>query len=101
MGQKQVVRLELAAPDKPEVGAPCNGCGVCCAAEPCPVGRVISMRRSGACKALEWDGERYRCGFLLAPERYIPLPLARTALRAWAGRVIAAGAGCDSDVEIE
>lgn len=23
------------APEKPEEGAPCNGCGFCCAAEPC------------------------------------------------------------------
>lgn len=98
-----VLRLELeaGAPDKPAVGAPCNGCGVCCLAEPCPAGVVISRRRTGRCDALVWVAAeaRYRCGLLLAPEAHVPL--GASLVRVLAPRWIAAGRGCDSDVEIE
>ena len=46
---RQVIRLHPAAPAKPPETAPCNGCGVCCAAEPCPIGVLVSGRRTGAC----------------------------------------------------
>ena len=64
----QVIHIHPAAPRKPVVGAPCNGCGVCCLAEPCPVGVLVSRRLKGACKALVWSEQagRYHCG-LLAP----------------------------------
>jgi hypothetical protein len=92
-----VIHLHPAAPSKPPEGAACNGCGVCCAAEPCPLGMLLSRRRSGACKALQWDGPagRYVCGALADPAAWLPwLPgaLARTLVRRW----IAAARGCDS-----
>lgn len=87
----RVILLHPEAPPKPAPGAACNGCGVCCAAEPCPVGLLASLRRRGACQLLRWDGERYRCGALLAAGPLAPL------LRRW----IAAGAGCDSDLVAE
>lgn len=102
------------APPKPAVGAPCNGCGVCCLAEPCPVGIVVTGRRSGACAALEFSEVegRYRCGVLEAPDRALEARFPRLAR--WAGtarggaitralgrRFVAAGTGCDSDVEVE
>jgi hypothetical protein len=95
-----VILLHPDAPAKPAPGDACNGCGVCCAAEPCPVGQVLSRRRRGACVALRWsdDGHRYRCGVVDDPARHLPwLPPAwgrRLALR-W----IAASRGCDSDLE--
>jgi hypothetical protein len=58
---------------------------------------LLSRRRRGACRALEWsDAEgRYRCGAVTAPRRYLPwLPAAwarRLALR-W----IASATGCDA-----
>ncbi|EGJ12451.1 hypothetical protein [Rubrivivax benzoatilyticus] len=89
------------APPKPTAGEPCNGCGVCCAAEPCPLGVWISRRRHGACAALVWAAEegRYRCGAIAEPGRHLPwLP------EAWAARLarrwIAAGVGCDADYEV-
>ncbi|MDT0138632.1 hypothetical protein [Acidovorax sp. PRC11] len=36
------------------MGQPCNGCGLCCLAEPCPLGMLVSRRRHGACVALRW-----------------------------------------------
>lgn len=100
----QVIQIHPEAPPKPAVGAPCNGCGVCCLAEPCPVGMLVSRRRTGACDALVWSDEDglYRCGLLVQPDRFAAgrwlrwNPLRRLWLR-WARRVIAAGRGCDAD----
>jgi MinD superfamily P-loop ATPase len=86
----RVIRI-AAAPAKPASGSACNGCGVCCLAEPCPVGIVVSRRRTGACRALRWDGARYRCGVLSAAAGWRASLLAR-----W----IAAGRGCDSSAEV-
>jgi hypothetical protein len=86
----QVIQVHPLAAAKPPVGAPCNGCGLCCLAETCPVGIVLSRSRSGPCKALRWDAaeHQYRCGAL------------GTGLQARViGRWIAAGAGCDCDLE--
>lgn len=97
-----VVQSEPGAPDKPALGAPCNGCGVCCLAEPCPLGIVISGRRTGACAALVFSREeqRYRCGALGDPARYVG-SLAAPLLAALARRWISAGTGCDADVEVD
>ena len=94
--QERVIHLRLEAPTKPALGEPCNGCGACCATEPCPIGAVISLRRSGSCGALEWsdaDG-RYRCGLLVKA-----VQAGRPAQRL-VSRWIAAGAGCDASLEL-
>lgn len=99
-----IVHLQRAAPPKPPEGAPCNGCGVCCALETCPVARLRFLRRDGPCPALEWDGEEalYRCGLLRHPAVYFPLLPRR--LSVWLGRRmarwIAAGQGCDCSAEV-
>jgi hypothetical protein len=86
----------VTAPAKPAYGRPCNGCGVCCLAETCPVGRLRFLRRRGPCPALIQDRSgRYWCGMVANPGRFLPwLPdgLARALMRRW----IAAGIGCDS-----
>ncbi|MBC3921029.1 hypothetical protein H8L32_26435 [Undibacterium sp. CY18W] len=96
-----IIWLQANAPMKPLLGQPCNGCGVCCAAEPCPVARVFLWQLRGSCLALEWhaDVQQYRCGMLVQPATYLRwLP---TSWQAWfAKRVrrwIAAGTACDSD----
>jgi len=95
-----VIHLHAAAPPKPPAGQPCNGCGVCCAYAPCPLGFLLSRRRTGACSALQWgaaDG-RYRCGPLAEPARFLPwlpAPWARALVRRW----IAAARGCDAAVD--
>jgi hypothetical protein len=96
--QRWVIRIEPDAPAKPAPGAPCNGCGLCCLAEPCPVGMLVSRRRHGRCAALVWlpattsseaatppdsvrsspttrapdIGPRYACGLLHAPADWLP-----------------------------
>ncbi len=94
--QWQTLHLHRDAPPKPAVGAPCNGCGVCCAAAPCPAGMIVFRRRQGPCPALRWSGERYCCGLVAEPGRHLrwlPARWARPLFLRW----IAAGIGCDSD----
>jgi hypothetical protein len=102
---QQVIYLHPAAPSKPALGEACNGCGVCCMAEPCPVGQVISRRRRGACDALAWsnDEQRYRCGMVANPRAVLPwLPaFATPTIRRLVLRWISAAKGCDSDVELQ
>ncbi|RQP21924.1 hypothetical protein [Piscinibacter terrae] len=100
----QVIRLHSAAPAKPGAGQPCNGCGLCCATQPCPVGMLISGKREGRCDALQWrdDGGLYRCGLIESPAQFLPWLLRWTApmVRRWARRLIAAGQGCDCSYEV-
>ncbi|OWQ93318.1 hypothetical protein CDN99_02195 [Roseateles aquatilis] len=104
---RAVIWIHPEAPPKPAIGQPCNGCGVCCLAEPCPLGMVVSLKRTGACRALEWsdEGHQYRCGMLTHPARYVglrtlnPEGLLNRLIRRYARRMIAAGIGCDADIE--
>ena len=99
----QVVWLHPAAPPKPAEGAPCNGCGLCCLAEPCPLGMLVSRRRTGPCVALRWSDaqQRYLCAMVADPggATGITRPWAVGALAWLARRWIAAGAGCDASVQ--
>jgi hypothetical protein len=107
----QTIQIHVEAPPKPVPGAPCNGCGVCCLAEPCPLGVVLSGHRHGACKALRWSEASaiYRCGAISDPadvlKQALPTPLrglapfAAPVLGRLARRWIAAGVGCDSTLE--
>ena len=106
-----VIHIEAAAPAKPPTGAACNGCGVCCAVEPCPLGMVLFRQRRGACPGLVWESQArlYRCGVVSAPQKVakevLPAWLllaepALTQILVWgASRWIAAGVGCDSSLE--
>lgn len=101
----QIIHLHSNAPAKPAWGERCNGCGVCCAAEPCPAGQLLFRKRRGSCPALQWrdDERRYACGLLLAPGTYLRwVPKrAEPLVQRWVVRLIAAGKGCDSDAEID
>lgn len=99
----RIIEIHAAAPPKAALGRACNGCGVCCAVEPCPVGVFVLLQFKGRCRALRWQAEdsRYVCGMMVQPTDYLRwLP---AALGAWAGRMfarrIAAGSGCDADFD--
>lgn len=108
----QTIHIHQAAPQKPAEGATCNGCGVCCLTEPCPLGILLSGRRSGACDALRWseEGVLYRCGAMTAPREVLrhafprwlrPMAKGLSPLMArLAKRWVAAGQGCDSTLEV-
>jgi hypothetical protein len=99
-----ILHTHVAAPPKPAWAEPCNGCGVCCAYAPCPVGILISKRRTGACAALEWSDteSRYRCGVLVHPAHYTGLEAVwlQSLTRRLAQRMISAGSGCDCNLEV-
>lgn len=101
----QIVHLHRQAPAKPAVGQPCTCCGVCCALETCPAGRLRFRRAGGPCPALEWSAgdKRYHCGLLLRPTHYLgwlPAVAGTFASRCFC-RWIAAGQGCDCSAEVE
>jgi len=102
---RDIIKIHAAAPAKPALGQPCNGCGVCCSVEPCPLGMVVLRQWRGACHALLWQPQsaRYVCGLVQQPAAYLRWLPAR--LVAWAGRLaarrIAAGQGCDAAIEVE
>jgi hypothetical protein len=108
----KTITIEPSAPTKPPLGAPCNGCGICCLDQPCPIGMVLTGRRHGACLALQWDSQQaqYRCGAIAQPARVLterlPVRLRRLAsplaplLAGLARRSIALDAGCDCDLEV-
>jgi len=108
--KQRIIQIHPDAPRKPAEGLACNGCGICCLAEPCPVGMLVSRRRRGACAALQWSQvqQRYLCGMLVAPLQTLGWQdggrgrqaIARLMSR-WASRLIAAGIGCDSSLEAE
>jgi len=107
-----IIHIEPLAPSKPVLGAPCNGCGVCCLAQPCPIGMVLSGRRHGSCVALQWNAAArlYRCGAIVQPAQVLDdvLPAALRGTRRLlapvlsflAHRSIALDMGCDSDLEV-
>lgn len=109
----QVIHIHPEAPSKPQLGAPCNGCGLCCLVEPCPLGMLLSGRRTGACDALRWQAEAgvYRCGAITEPRAVLraalPQPLRSLVfvltplLDRLARRWIAAGVGCDSSLQVQ
>ncbi len=100
----RIIHIHPDAPRKPAVGLPCNGCGVCCLDEPCPVGIVVSRRLTGPCQALEWHptDKHYRCAMAENPQVHLPwlptraVPWARRMVLRW----IAAAKGCDSTLEV-
>lgn len=69
------------------------------------MGVLVSRRRTGACAALRWsDSEgRYLCGMLADPGEVTGFthPWLVRALAAWARRSIAAGLGCDAQLDAE
>lgn len=96
-----LIHLHSEAPAQPPLGAPCNGCGVCCALSPCPLGRALTFTLRGPCALLVWhDGDtdsnsagQYRCGALQAAQAR-PAPW-RTLATWLVQRWIASGQGCD------
>lgn len=101
----QTIHIHRDAPAKPPEGEPCNGCGVCCLLETCPLARLRFLQAKGPCPALAWSAseKRYLCGLLVNPEKYIGWrpatgnKIARRLLSRW----ISAGQGCDCNADVQ
>jgi hypothetical protein len=93
--------IAVQLPMKPAFGAPCNGCGICCKAVPCPIARDLLAAFEGPCPALELDEGRYWCGLLRNPHQHIyglkEKPWVDPIIRSMIMESGAFGVGCDSD----
>lgn len=103
--QPYQIEIHVAAPDKPLFGQRCNGCGVCCLFEPCPVASMFLWQYRGRCQALHWHdiSQQYRCGLVSHPDKhlfYVPLRW-RAVFGRFFKRRIAADTSCDFDATIE
>lgn len=56
---------------KPVLGAPCNGCGYCCTAQPCQLAQEYLHCMAGPCVALEVQEGRAICGLVRNPIGYL------------------------------
>lgn len=91
-------------PRKPPYGSPCNGCGLCCEAQLCPLGAHVFHMREGPCPALRYVDAASVCGLVAEPSRYARFLAAKhgaTTLREAALICIGAGHGCDALLEGE
>ena len=85
---------QMHGPEKPPFGAPCNGCGMCCAVEVCQLGVQAFGAIAAPCPALQFYQGRFWCGLLFLEyearrQGIIALPLIEQAL--------AIGRGCDAE----
>lgn len=100
--------------EKPKFGSPCNGCGYCCAADPCALAQEFLACVDGPCVALEYHHDIARCGLVRDPLGYIwkaahPDAEAPTTsetmlagkscgdLSAQIAKALGIGRGCDAD----
>lgn len=97
-----IIEPPPGAPRKPDYGAPCNGCGVCCIRSVCGTGRMIlklDERPGMPCPALLWiwQDRRYVCGLMYDPARFAPTRVrmhGATKLKEAAKWLIGSGIGC-------
>lgn len=100
---------------KPKIGTACNGCGYCCAVQPCDIAvEFLGAASAGACPALERDSATGGtvCGMIVRPLHYLladglqrmgasagdpALQPAHAELSASIAQALGAGRGCDSD----
>lgn len=97
----RVEAFTALAPEKPAFGSPCNGCGFCCAAEPCGVARqfVPGAIEGAPCPAMEFEHGRFWCGMVRRPGHYLGLPAwGDEEMGAMIGEALGAGKGCCADV---
>ena len=56
----------IKAPEKPEEGQVCNGCGNCCANELCVFAVMVVGDRPGPCPFMLFRDNRFWCKLVLA-----------------------------------
>jgi len=84
----------MSLPRKPKYGEQCNGCGLCCELQLCPVAEVAFKGQSAPCPALvrAEDGSRTFCAFVQAEQAAGLEPMIQNGLG------IGLGCGMSDDV---
>lgn len=93
----------MSAPEKPAYGSPCNGCGLCCIAEQCPIGELL-LGPHRICPALMDVGSAFVCGLMTNPELFYKNGTDPERLRGIGksvGLLLGAGRGCDAHLITE
>ncbi|MDR1553357.1 MAG: hypothetical protein LBS69_07845 [Prevotellaceae bacterium] len=93
--------------NKPKIGEPCNGCGICCLTQVCRNGAYLLKLVnelgefvSGRCPALVQRDGRFFCDIILNPKKYIKQSKYPAAvLSRNFGILTGAGTGCDELLE--
>lgn len=81
---------EHPLPTKPFFGEKCNGCGLCCSAQLCPVIKLLMPKAQAPCPLLTFHDGRTYCSLVVVENRSkLPHIIADT---------LAIGVGCDSEV---
>lgn len=84
-------------PKKPPEGQACNGCGLCCALQPCPIAVELLQAVERPCPALEFGDGRFWCGLARTPSRYLDTPRAGDRpIGAMVRLELGIGEGCDT-----
>ncbi len=65
--------MNLPVLNKPTFGAPCNGCGYCCAVELCELAEEHFAGAVAPCPALEYRDGRFLCGLVLRPSHHLKM----------------------------
>ncbi|MEG1839212.1 MAG: hypothetical protein RR220_07980 [Bacteroidaceae bacterium] len=89
--------------DKPKIGSPCVGCGLCCRTQVCMNGAyVMKLVKElgdtvpGPCPAIVEINGKVQCGILINPKKYIKTKkYPEKVLRKYFAFLIGAGNGCD------
>jgi hypothetical protein len=58
--------------NKPKYKEPCNNCGACCYMETCEISEIVFGDDRTPCVALEVEGDKFLCGLLRSPVKYLP-----------------------------
>lgn len=66
-GDTVIHQPPFPTPAKPEVGSPCNGCGLCCHVQVCMIGQyVYDLPPTAApCPAIRYIDGQVRCGVVM------------------------------------
>lgn len=77
-------------PPKPRHMSPCNGCGLCCALELCPAGKMAFPGEKAPCPALQFapDGSRTFCAFVAVEIEHKLEPMLQEALGIGLGCIV-------------
>lgn len=72
----------MSLPSKPREGDRCNGCGICCALEICPAGKIAFPGAVAPCPALKLapNGSRTFCQLVMAEVVFGLEPMLQKAL---------------------